>query len=339
MQKIGIHNQYTDFNKNNSLFDNTKYTLGQDMAYPFILLKEELSKLDIELCTIDMYNIDQFKIIIFLDLSTEIIQFIKKFTSFDIKFYLVIFESEIISPINWKTENHKYFSKIFTWNDDYVDNKKYFKFFWPNKIDKNWSDGDKKFACMIASNKYVNKENELYTERFKVIKWFEKCHNDEFNLYGQGWENGFIINIYFRFLNGTFLSRIFNSNLTTYKGRIASKSEVLSQFKFCFCFENALNIQGYVTEKIIDCLNSGSIPIYLGAQNITNEIPNNVFIDYSRFSSLQQLYYYLKNMNEKEYTNYLSNIEQFILKSQNGPYSAENFVSLVVKELSEELKL
>ena len=39
-------------------------------------------------------------------------------------------------------------------------------------------------------------------------------------------------------------------------------------------------MSGYITEKILDCLESGIVPIYAGAPNIDRIIPNDCFIDY-----------------------------------------------------------
>ena len=60
-----------------------------------------------------------------------------------------------------------------------------------------------------------------------------------------------------RFMNNTDeLKRIFKNDKIRY----------LEQFKFNICPENS-NAQGYVTEKIMGCVASGSIPIYWGSDN------------------------------------------------------------------------
>lgn len=37
--------------------------------------------------------------------------------------------------------------------------------------------------------------------------------------------------------------------------------------------------KGYITEKIFDCFFPGVIPIYWGAENVTDYIPQDTFID------------------------------------------------------------
>ncbi len=60
-----------------------------------------------------------------------------------------------------------------------------------------------------------------------------------------------------RFMNNTDeLKRIYNNN----------KIHYLEQFKFNICPENS-NTSGYVTEKIMEAIMSGAIPIYWGSDN------------------------------------------------------------------------
>lgn len=44
---------------------------------------------------------------------------------------LFIGEPSVVLPQNWDTTRHDVFPIIFTWNDNYVDGNKYFKFRWP----------------------------------------------------------------------------------------------------------------------------------------------------------------------------------------------------------------
>ena len=45
-----------------------------------------------------------------------------------------------------------------------------------------------KLCCMIAGNKVKSGKNELYSERKKAIRWFEKNFPKEFDLFGMGWD-------------------------------------------------------------------------------------------------------------------------------------------------------
>lgn len=67
-----------------------------------------------------------------------------------------------------------------------------------------------------------------------------------------------------------------------------NKLEVIAGYKFVVCFEN-MEFPGYVTEKIIDCLVAGAIPIYCGAPDIAEFVPEDCYINARKFSSLEQL--------------------------------------------------
>jgi hypothetical protein len=59
-------------------------------------------------------------------------------------------------------------------------------------------------------------------------------------------------------------------------------------------------MKGYVTEKIFDCLYAGTIPLYLGANDITDLIPEEVYIDCRKFSSWEKMLAKVMAMTDKE---------------------------------------
>lgn len=99
-------------------------------------------------------------------------------------------------------------------------------------------------------------------------------------------------------------------------------------YKFSFAYENIRDIPGYVTEKIFDCFQAGSVPIYWGASNVDVYIPKNCFIAREDFESDAALYEYLVNMTEQEHTRYLDNIRAFLSSEQAQLFSPENFIRI-----------
>ena len=86
-------------------------------------------------------------------------------------------------------------------------------------------------------------------------------------------------------------SGIFSGPLPAY-----GKRSGLIKHKFSVAFENSRHPRwaaGWVTEKIYDCLGSGTVPIYWGAPDVTDYIPPEVFIDYREFDTNEDLYKYL----------------------------------------------
>ena len=76
------------------------------------------------------------------------------------------------------------------------------------------------------------------------------------------------------------------------------------------------NTPGYITEKIWDAFKARCVPIYWGASNVTDYIPENTFIDFRKYeNNYQSLSSVLQNMEESEYNLYLENIEKFLKTS------------------------
>lgn len=333
---IGFFNYYEIYNKNR-MFASQSSPIGDDLMYPFVYLGEYLIKKGHKINTIDMDNIGNFDAIIFMDFPTFKNKYFKQLVIDKSKnLYLLIFESGVIRPDNWNIENHKYFKKVFTWNDKFVDNKKYFKINFSSKIPTDL-DFDlnkmKKLCTMIASHKMKSHPLELYTERVKAIRWFEQNHPEDFDLYGIGWDKYYFKDMLARLNRFNALRKIMKPRYPSYKGPIKSKKEIYKKYKFAICYENARDISGYITEKIFDCFFAGCVPIYWGAPNITDHIPVNTFIDKSNFNTYEELYGYLKNMSDKEYLNYLDAIKYFIKSDKIYPFSAEYFAKKIIDNI------
>jgi hypothetical protein len=262
----------------------------------------------------------------------------KKYIS---KSYLLLFESELIRPDNWDRGKHKYFNKIFTWDDRYIDDKKYFKINFshllPNSISKNIPKKNK-LCTLIAGHKYISHPLELYSKRIEAIRWFEKNHPNDFDFYGMGWDRHMVKNKYLRFLlRKTKLDTILKPNYPSYKGKVDSKKEVLEKYKFAICYENARDIPGYITEKIFDCFFAGCVPIYWGANNITEHIPKNCYIDKRDFETYESMYENIVNMSEDEYSGYLENIEVYLNSEQSYEFTADYFSDTIAKSILNDI--
>jgi hypothetical protein len=104
------------------------------------------------------------------------------------------------------------------------------------------------------------------------------------DLYGMGWDRWWSRSAFWwpYWLNIRAINSI-------YKGKCASKFEVLQHYDFCLCFEN-MSMNGYITEKIFDCLYAGTIPLYMGAPDILDYVPKEVFIDCRNYSSWMEMW-------------------------------------------------
>ncbi|BBB25219.1 conserved hypothetical protein [Amphritea japonica ATCC BAA-1530] len=262
------------------------------------------------------------------------------------KKWLILFESSVISPNNWNRESHRFFDKVFTWNDDLVDNKKYFKINFSHKFPKKKEEyragsrgfNNKKLCTLISGNKRVSHELELYSERVKTIRWFEKnTSGGVFEFYGVGWDDVITRNRYVNFLVKKMkILKLFFYKYKTYKGVVDNKKITLSGYKFAICYENAQMIPGYITEKIFDCFFAGCVPVYWGAPNVTDHIPEGCFIDRRKFNSHEELYLYLTEMTEDQYLDIQKNIECYIFSEKADPYRAEVFSNTLIGHILDE---
>lgn len=228
---------------------------------------------------------------------------------------LICNESSLIIPFNYWKILHSFFAKVYTWYDPLVDNKKYFKILLPKSSlgieTKPKKFTQKKFLILINKNilpfypfKLLNSfGKELYSERIKAIEFFESSIPDKFFLYGRGWNKPKKHNV--RELAFGF------KKYATYKGEIDDKIKLLSDFKFCICFEN-VEVNGYITEKLFDCLKARCVPIYYGAPDIEKYIPKTCFIDFKDFRDYNALLRFLTTVDEKRYNTYIENIEQLL---------------------------
>jgi len=325
------------YHLNNALFNIDDEIVNRDnCAYSHFLLKKTFSSRCYDLSTYDVNPINDSDAVIYHDMP------LKLPAKVDInKSYLIIFESELIKPDNWDIEKHEYFNKIFTWNDQFVDNKKYFKVnfshLFPNEINKGLNK-NKNFCTLIAGNKKVIHPLELYSKRVEAIRWFEKYHPDDFEFYGMGWQEVAVQNKYANYLLKKLkLSTLFKVRYPSYQGSVVSKKETLERYKFAICYENARDIPGYITEKIFDCFFAGCIPVYWGANNITQHIPKECFIDRRDFSGMDSLYDCMKAMTDEEIAGYQQHADEFLKSDAAHPFSAQYFAETIVNTVIKEI--
>ena len=282
---------------------------------PHFQLKQELFRLGYDFKTFDKGNIDSADKIIFMNIPfTDGLQYrcLKDCEKRGLghKMMLWLWEGPSVMSQQWNRQLHSVFSKVFSWHDGLVDGEKYIKFHLPVHY---WNDMDtipfyqKKLCTMIAYNKNSNFPLELYSERVRAVEALQRLCPYQFDLYGVGWnqptnqlqqQHPYLIPHY-----------------PSYCGSVTSKIEAYKKYKFSICYENLLDIPGYITEKIFHCFMAGCIPIYLGANNISHYVPENTFIDRRKFDSYEKLYAHLISMSGQEHNIYIENINKY-LKSE-----------------------
>jgi alpha(1,3/1,4) fucosyltransferase len=192
------------------------------------------------------------------------------------------------------------------------------KLYWPipyrGVLTKHWSrrDRSKKIVAINGHHKPISKNQELYSKRIEALSVFSKY--DAADLYGRGWDSWLTgCNLWIPYLlNRSSLMKIF-------RGSSKSKYETLSGYDFCLCFEN-MRMDGYITEKIFDCLYAGTIPLYLGAEDVTAYIPDNIFVDCRKFYSWEDLLKHVQSMSTDD-INLMRDAGKDFMQSKNiSPY-------------------
>jgi hypothetical protein len=319
---------------NNRIFNLSDKSLNRDNClYPFFLLKQEFAKRGYELLTSDLVTPEEATFILYNEMPKPFPNVIDPSKS-----YLMLFESELIRADNWDVNKHKEFKKIFTWHDDFVDNKKYVKFNFPNEIKLTpvGVENRKGFLTSISGNKTNNHPLELYSKRLETMKWFEEHHPDHFDYYGIGWDYKFNVRWQKLFRKLNVLQFMPSNRSLSYKGRVEEKLNTLRNYKFALCYENGRDINGYITEKIFDCLFAGTIPIYWGPKNVSHYVPENCFIDRTKFKTDEDLFRHLNLMNDSEVIQYQKNIEAYLKGEQIKQFSNEFFVENIIKGMLDE---
>jgi len=235
---------------------------------------------------------------------------------------LFLFEPPAVRPLNWDPRIHKLFPLIFTWNDSYVDEKKFHKFclpltgWFPDVPDIPYS--HRKLLVNISGNKFSSHPRELYTARRETIKYFEQHYPEQFDLYGTGWNQPRIDQVLF----------------SSYRGTVKHKWDVYPRYRFGLCYESMCDEPGYITEKLFDCMRAKCVPIYWGAPNVVDYVDVGTFIDRRKFRSNAELADFLLSLTENEYAQYRQAIQAYLRSDRFAAFLPPAFADNVIRVLS-----
>jgi len=336
-QKIKASFVGTDF-KDNDIFDLASSRNRDNCLEPFFKVRKLFIENGVELNSVDINHEDCVQFELHLD--------VQKTIKGDIPKYVMLYESPQVRPINQSNSHLSKYRRVFTWRDDLVDGKQFVKLNLPNKIvvnnSRGWNGRDK-FCCLISANKSVPKNThlELYSERVKTIRWFEKNATHAFDLFGGGWDipaakSGLANRLLYKLRY--HLSKDKNKiYFPSYRGKVESKLETMQHYRFSICYENVRDLPGYITEKIWDSFFAGCVPVYWGASNINDYIPENCFIDRRKFANHEELYKFMTAMTEAEYTAYQERIAVFLASDGAKKFSAEAFAETIVNTIVRDI--
>jgi hypothetical protein len=223
--------------------------------------------------------------IISMNIHPRMLRKLRKFTRKS-KRILILWEPRVVRPVNFRPIYLNDFGLVVSpsryWLGDTGRNLRLFN--WPQskvfKItnSKKWSDRRDEIAIFQA-NKISVIPGELYSLRREFIARNQDC----VAVYGEGWNNTkkSLIRASLaiaRAITGISLPRFSGLNhlfvhVDNYHGYAQDKDSTLSNYKFTLVIENSGD---YVSEKIIEAIRVGSIPIYVGPALSDFDVPAGV---------------------------------------------------------------
>ncbi|GBL40159.1 alpha-(1,4)-fucosyltransferase [Nitrospirota bacterium] len=219
----------------------------------------------------------------------------------------VIFEPPVVEPRLYRAlpELTAAFERVYVHNvhgDGYslqgVDVSRLRKLYWPQPrrdvLEPHWANRERLHRIVVINGNHVPKKvpKELYSKRIEAMATLAKT--GVVDLYGRGWDKWWSrASMWWPYWKHR------SALMSIYKGTCESKYEVLGKYQFSLCFEN-MAMQGYVTEKIFDCFYAGAIPLYWGASDIQDLIPEDAYIDCRKFSSWGAMLRHVESVTEDE---------------------------------------
>jgi hypothetical protein len=219
----------------------------------------------------------------------------------------VIFEPPVVDPRLYEAlpELTKAFERVYIHNitgDGYslvgVDTSKLRQLYWPQPRDEvikiYWERTERLDRIVVINGNHIPRKvpNELYSQRIEAMASLAQM--GVVDLYGRGWAKWWSrASMWLPYWKHR------KTLMSIYKGECESKYEVLSQYKFSLCFEN-MAMKGYVTEKIFDCFYAGTVPLYLGAENISDLVPESAYIDCRRFGSWVKMQEFVARITDEQ---------------------------------------
>jgi alpha(1,3/1,4) fucosyltransferase len=322
----------------NTLFDYSNPRNSDGLFTPLIVFREKLLHFGIEVNTPDI-NVNR-------KVSLEIHIDGRHLAKNNLPKYLIAGESPLINTLNADSNYLDNFRLIFSWNEATLNHSGALKILIPNNI--SFSDfrgfADRTiFSCLISSNKVTpwGGVNDLYAERISVVRWYESNSPDLFHLYGRGWgkpSQAFTRRDKFFRRIGRLRSQLFGYKpFPIWRGEVKLKSDILSNTKFSYCYENVKGLPNYITEKIFDSFLSGCVPIYWGADNVEEYIPPNCFVDRRLYRNTAEVHRYLMSITPEEFGQFQRHITDFLMSEKAYLFSVENFAKTIANTIASDI--
>jgi hypothetical protein len=188
-------------------------------------------------------------------------------------------------------------------------------------------------CSMIAANKISPNGSGNYAIRREYAKY---ANLENLSVYGQMWQIAFLSKLRYRlavlkfalFNGGHFsLPQIFVDfwiKFDDVEGEVDDKHKIIESSKFSLVIENT---NTYVSEKVLDALIGGSIPIYYGPSLELTGIPPELVISAGEYNTIKVRS--LAEINEDQIMKMLSMTRDFITSDAFLKWDSENVLKAI----------
>ena len=116
-----------------------------------------------------------------------------------------------------------------------------------------------------------------------------------------------------------------------YRGPADNKMKTLSRYTFALTFENT-DYPGYITEKLLDALSAGAVPLYWGGGHLMESIPDDCYID-CRNQDPEKIYQHIRIMSHETIVGYRKAALEFLGSSLADRFTRKYWAQAIVKRL------
>lgn len=219
---------------------------------------------------------------------------------------LYMYEPPAVDPMQYTKRVWEQFDAILSWNTYLTESSPAFTFEAGAYYDLPYSSdygverqvelpdlsSRERAICQVCGDKYSLSAEEIYSERRKIARWFSTHARTRMDVFGKP-----------------------PMDTPNYRGVAADKAETFAKYRYALCFENTFHplwTQGYLTEKILDCMATGTIPVYYGCSNIQELVPADCFVNYRSFASMNELDAFLQDLSDEAYLGYAERMQRFL---------------------------
>jgi hypothetical protein len=275
------------------------------------------------------------------------------------KFVLILWEAPLGRPRFFDKRNHEMFDAVMTYDPGLVDDKRYFRFYLPlglpvrqvadppfeqrrplvmvnsNRFAGIWAQrqsglaGLPFFGSALSGWKISPKaflfqnSGQLYTRRRQIARLADQMFPGILDTYGAGWQGESM----------SWMHRLVpNRKYACGKGPfIGQKFDLIPGYRFVLAFENMMGNRGYVSEKIFDAFQGGSVPLYLGDEQINSVVAPDAFVDCRQFKSNRQILEFVRDCGKDQWQKLVTAGKKYLASSQAANFGTPHFVDSVMK--------